>query len=107
MTKAIRYGHPYIPDTSPLKLNYDQSCILRHLPTLDEIHFSWSNTEAIDCVCVCVIPGYGDETYAFNVSHISFSLRRNEIRLIPRAVGREIFNYLIDNKWLYLTGEQQ
>lgn len=90
-----RYGDPYIPDTSPLELNWERSCVLRHPPSLDEVHFCWS--DAIDnMVGVTVIPGYGDDDYIAKFPQIS--LRRGEFRTMDRAVGREMFKYLTKNK---------
>ena len=90
-----RYGDPYIPDTSPLELNLEKSCVLRHLPSLDEVHFCWS--DAIDnMVGVTVIPGYGDDDYIAKFPQIA--LRRGEFRTMDRAVGREMFKYLTKEK---------
>jgi hypothetical protein len=91
-----RYGDPYVPDTSPLKLNWEKSCVLRHLPSLDEVTFCWSETNYMDIVAVSVIPGYGDENYVMKFPQIT--LREGEFQTMTRAVGREMFNYLVREK---------
>lgn len=91
-----RYGDPYITDTSPLELNWERSCVLRHLPSLDEVHFCWSDAVDINMVGVTAIPGYGDDNYVLKFPQIA--LRRGEFLTMSRAVGREMFKYLTKNK---------
>lgn len=91
-----RYGDPYIPDTSPLELNWEKSCVVRHLPSLDEVHFCWSDAVDNNMVGITIIPGYGDDEYVMKFPQIT--LRRGEFRTMSRAVGRELFNYLTKEK---------
>ena len=91
-----RYGDPYVPDTSPLELNWEKSCVLRHLPSLDEVHFCWSDVVDDNMVGITIIPGYGDENYVMKFPQIT--LREGEFRTMTRAVGREMFNYLVREK---------
>ena len=94
-----RYGDPYIPDTFSLEATFEKSCVLRHLPSLDEVTFCWSETTYTDIVVVSVIPGYGDDDYIVKFPQIS--VKRGEFRTMSRAVGRELFNYLVREKgWI-------
>ena len=93
-----RYGDPYIPDTSPLVLNWEKSCVLRHLPTLDEVCFYWSDTKDTEMVVVSGTPGFGDFDYVLKFPQVA--LKRGELRLLTRAVGREMFKYLKEHEWV-------
>ena len=92
-----RYGDPYIPDTFPLEATFEKSCVLRHLPSLDEVTFCWSETNYTDIVAVSYSSGYGhDDRYLFRCPQIALS--NGEFRTMSRAVGRELFNYLTKEK---------
>lgn len=94
-----RYGDPYIPDTSPMKLTWEKSCVLRHLPSLAEVDFYWSDAVDNNMVGVTVTPGYGDDDYIVKFPQIS--LRGGDFRTMSRAVGRELFNHLTNEKgWI-------
>ena len=95
-----RYGDPYIPDTSPLTLNWDKLCVLRYLPTLDEVCFYWSDTKDKEMVVVSGSPGFGDFNYVLNFPQVA--LKRGELKLITRAIGREMFNYLKEHGWVVM-----
>ncbi len=91
-----RYGDPYIPDTSPLEATFEKSCVVRHLPSLDEVTFFWSETNYTDIVAVSGIPGYEDKNYVMKFPQIA--LRMGEIQTMSRAVGRGMFKYLTNEK---------
>lgn len=91
-----RYGDPYIPDTTPLEATFEKSCVVRHLPSLDEVTFYWSETTYTDIVAVSGIPGYWDENYVMKFPQIA--LRKGESRTMSRAVARGMFNYLVKEK---------
>ena len=94
-----RYGDPYIPDTSPLELNWEKSCVLRCTTNGDELHFCWSETEDKEMVGVSYISGYGkDDRYVFRCPQIALS--NLEFRTMSRAVGRGMFSYLIKKGWV-------
>lgn len=90
------YGNPYVLDTSPLELNWSESCVLRHLPSLDEVFFCWSDTIDREMVAVSVIPAYGESDYVLELPEIA--LKRGEVRTVTRKSGREMFEYLTKQK---------
>jgi hypothetical protein len=97
------YGNPYKPDPSPVEVTLDKVCILLHLPSLDEVHYRWSETEVTDQVAVSFFPGYRD--YILNTPQVA--LRIGEHILISRNVGKEMFNYLIQQRGWVKKGDGQ
>ena len=93
-----RYGDLIDNDTSPLMLNWEKSCVLRDLLTLDEVCFYWSDTKDKEMVVVSAIPGFGDDEYVLGFPQVASN--RGELRLLTRAVGREMFNYLKKYGWV-------
>jgi len=91
-----RYGDPYIPDTSPLELNWEKSCVLRYTTKGDELHFCWSDVVDNNMVGITIIPGYGNDEYVMKFPQIA--LRKGESRTMSRAVARGMFNYLVKEK---------